>query len=176
MEPSKTTFLGIASMTSTGYISRVELTTPLAEVSITWNLTSTGDKGVSMLRNMFKSKIHRATVTHADIDYEGSVTIDADLLKAANLRVYEHVHVWNITNGNRIETYVLEGAPGSGVICINGAAAHQNSPGDIVIISSFASYEESELRKFEPTVVLVDRDNKIVNPTYAETPGPLKAV
>lgn len=128
-----------------------------------------------MLRTMFKSKIHRATVTHADLDYEGSVTIDADLMKAANLLAHEHVHVWNITNGNRIETYVIEGPPGSGVVCINGAAAHQNRPGDLVIISSFASYDEKELERYEPTVVLVDADNRIVDPEYTETPGPLKA-
>ena len=129
-----------------------------------------------MLRSMFKSKIHRATVTHADLDYEGSVTIDADLLEAANIRVHEHVHIWNITNGNRIETYVLEGPKGSGVICINGAAAHQNRPGDLVIITSFASLDEKELENFEPKVVLVDDKNKIVNPSHKETPGPLRAI
>ncbi len=129
-----------------------------------------------MFRTMFKSKIHRATVTHADLDYEGSVTIDADLMKAANFRAHEHVHVWNITNGNRIETYVIEGPPGSRVVCINGAAAHQNRPGDLVIISSFASYDEKELEAYEPTVVLVDEENRIVDPEYTETPGPLKVI
>ena len=129
-----------------------------------------------MRRTMFKSKIHRATVTHADLDYEGSVTIDADLLETANILPHEHVHIWNITRGTRIETYALEGPRGSGVICINGAAAHQNSPGDLVIIATFAGYDEAELAAYEPTVVLVDRDNKIIDSAHAETPGPLKAV
>jgi aspartate 1-decarboxylase len=125
-----------------------------------------------MQRTMFKSKIHRATVTHADLDYEGSVTIDADLLKAANLMAYEHVHIWNITRGTRIETYTLEGKAGSGIICINGAAAHQNRPRDLVIIASFGIYDDSELADYEPTVVLVDEHNRIVKPRYQETPGP----
>ncbi|MBN2341735.1 MAG: aspartate 1-decarboxylase [Deltaproteobacteria bacterium] len=129
-----------------------------------------------MQRTMFKSKIHRATVTHADLDYEGSVTIDADLLHAADILPHEHVHVWNVTRGTRIETYALEGPSGSGVVCINGAAAHQNEPGDLVIICTFGTYDAAELRNYEPTVVLVDEDNRIVNPEYVETPGPLRAV
>ena len=129
-----------------------------------------------MQRTMFKSKIHRATVTHADLDYEGSVTIDANLLEAADIMANEHVHIWNITRGTRIETYTLEGPAGSGVICINGAAAHQNKPGDLVIIASFAAYSQEELEKYEPTVVLVDEQNRIKDPEYAETPGPLRAI
>ena len=129
-----------------------------------------------MQRTMFKSKIHRATVTHADLNYEGSVTIAADLLEAANILPHEHVHIWNITRGSRIETYTLEGPAGSGLICINGAAAHLNKPGDLVIIASFASYDEAELERYEPTVVLVDDKNQIVNPAYGETPGPFTAV
>lgn len=125
---------------------------------------------------MFKSKIHRATVTHADLDYEGSVTIDADLLEAASLLPHEHVHIWNITRGTRIETYTLEGPRGSGVICINGAAAHQNSPGDLVIIASFAGYTEEEMKTYKPTVVLVDSHNRIIDPKHREIPGPLKAI
>jgi aspartate 1-decarboxylase len=125
---------------------------------------------------MFKSKIHRATVTHADLDYEGSVTIDVDLLEAANIREYEMVHVWNITRGSRIETYAIKGPAKSGVICINGAAAHLNKPKDVVIIATFASFDEKELASYAPTVVLVDGNNKIVNGSYAETPGPLRAV
>ena len=128
-----------------------------------------------MQRTMFKSKIHRARVTHADLDYEGSVTIDADLLEAANILVHEHVHVWNITRGTRIETYAIDGPRGSGVICINGAAAHHNKPGDIVIIASFAAYDSKELRDYKPTVVLVDADNKMVTDAHVETPGPLRA-
>ena len=129
-----------------------------------------------MQRFMFKSKIHRCTVTHADLDYEGSVTIDADLLKAANILPNEHVHIWNITRGTRIETYTLEGPSGSGVICINGAAAHQNKPGDLVIIATFAGIDESELENYEPKVILVDKKNRVTSPDHAETPGPLRAV
>ena len=81
-----------------------------------------------MRRTLFKSKIHRATVTHADLDYEGSVTIDGDLMRAANILPYERVHIWNVTNGSRLETYALEGPAGSGVICVNGAAAHHARP------------------------------------------------
>jgi aspartate 1-decarboxylase len=129
-----------------------------------------------MQRTMFKSKIHRATVTHADLDYEGSVTIDSDLLRAADIMPHEHVHIWNVTQGTRIETYALEGPAGSGVVCINGAAAHQNNPGDLVIIATFGTYDEAELKRYEPTVVLVDENNRIVQSRYTETPGPLRAV
>jgi aspartate 1-decarboxylase len=125
---------------------------------------------------MFKSKIHRATVTHADLEYEGSVTIDNDLLEAANILPHEHVHIWNITRGTRIETYTLQGPAGSGVICINGAAAHQNKPGDLVIICTFAGYDEAELETYEPKVVLVDEKNGIKSPDYSETPGPLRII
>jgi len=125
---------------------------------------------------MFKSKIHRGTVTHADLDYEGSVTIDASLMRAADIMPHEAVHVWNITRGTRVQTYAIEGPPGSGVICVNGAAAHQNSPGDLVIIATFAEYEAEELADYRPAVVLVDRENRIVEADHAETPGPLRAV
>lgn len=129
-----------------------------------------------MRRTMFKSKIHRGTVTHADLDYEGSVTIDASLMRAADVLPHEAVHVWNITRGTRVQTYAIEGPPGSGVICVNGAAAHQNSPGDLVIVATFAEYEAEELAGYRPTVVLVDRKNRIVEADHAETPGPLRAV
>jgi aspartate 1-decarboxylase len=129
-----------------------------------------------MKRVMFKSKIHRATVTHADLEYEGSVTIDADLLRAADILCHEKVNIWNVTRGTRIETYALTGPAGSGVVCINGAAAHQNQPGDLVIIATFAEYDEAELKTYEPTVVLVDRRNRIMDEHYRETPGPLRAV
>ncbi len=129
-----------------------------------------------MQRTMFKSKIHRAKVTHADLEYEGSVTIDADLLHAADILPHELVHIWNVTRGTRIETYALEGPAGSGVVCINGAAAHQNQPGDRVIIATFGAYAEKEISTHRPKVVLVDDDNRIVNPVYAETPGPLRVV
>lgn len=129
-----------------------------------------------MRRTLFKSKIHRATVTHADLDYEGSVSIDEDLLEAADIMEYEAVHVWNITRGSRIQTYALRGERGSGVICINGAAAHLNEPGDLVIIATFAELEESEARTHEPTVVLVDRANKIVAKDAVEVAGPARRV
>ena len=99
-----------------------------------------------MKLNMFKSKIHRATVTHADLEYEGSVTIDLDLLEAAQILPFEAVHVWNVTRGTRLITYALEGPRGSGAICVNGAAAHLNSPGDLVIIATFAEMTAEEAR------------------------------
>src|SRR6478735_4073392 len=125
-----------------------------------------------MRRILFKSKIHRATVTQADLDYEGSVTIDAELLRAADILPYEKVHIWNRTNGSRLETYALEGAAGSGVICVNGAAAHHAQPGDIVIIATFAeAADEVEARAWTPKVVHVDAQNRIV-PIAGEIPGP----
>ncbi len=129
-----------------------------------------------MRRTFFKSKIHRATVTQADLDYEGSVSIDEDLLEAAGLWEYEAVHIWNITRGTRLQTYAIKGARGSGVICINGAAAHLNRPGDLVILATFAEMEESEARAFKPTVVLVDRQNKIVSKDVVEVAGPARRV
>lgn len=114
-----------------------------------------------MYRKMFKSKIHRATVTDADLNYEGSVTIDKALLEAADLLPYEKVAIWNVTTGQRIETYTLLGPENSGTICINGAAAHKFNKGDLVIIASFASYSEKELEKYKPTVIFVDENNKI---------------
>lgn len=126
-----------------------------------------------MLRTIFKSKIHRATVTHADLDYEGSVTVDSGLLRAADLRPYEQVHVWNVTRGTRLTTYVLEGPAGSGVVCVNGAAAHHNRPGDLVILASFAEMTPEEVAAHRPTVVLVDDRNRIVGP-IEEIPGPAR--
>jgi aspartate 1-decarboxylase len=125
-----------------------------------------------MRRTLFKSKIHRATVTQADLDYEGSVTIDAALMRAADFLPYEKVHIWNRTNGARLETYALEGPEGSGTICVNGAAAHLARPGDVVIIATFAEVEsEEEARAWKPTVVHVDAQNHIV-PLAGEVPGP----
>jgi aspartate 1-decarboxylase len=129
-----------------------------------------------MRRTLFKSKIHRATVTHADLDYEGSVSIDQDLLDAAGILEYEAVHVWNITRGTRLQTYAINGERGSGIICINGAAAHLNRPGDLVILATFAEMEEVEARAWKPTVVLVDRDNKIVQTDATEVAGPARRV
>src|SRR5690242_3280063 len=123
-----------------------------------------------MRRTLFKSKIHRATVTHADLEYEGSVSIDEDLLEAAEILEYEAIHVWNITRGTRLTTYAIKGERGSGIVCINGAAAHLNKPGDMVILATFAEFDESEARTFKPTVVLVDRANKIVEKDAVEVP------
>lgn len=125
-------------------------------------------------RSLFKSKIHRATVTHADLDYEGSLTIDADLMNAADIVPYEEVHVWNVTRGTRLSTYAIQGERGSGVICINGAAAHHNRPGDLVIIATFAQVAEEHARNHWPTVVLVDEKNRIKEPARAEVPGPAR--
>jgi aspartate 1-decarboxylase len=124
-----------------------------------------------MNRRLFWSKIHRATITHADLHYEGSCTIDADLMKAARLLPHEELHVWNITRGTRLVTYAMEGPRGSGVICINGAAAHGNQPGDMVILASFADMSEEEAREHQPTVVRVGPKNEILE-IRAETPGP----
>ena len=125
-----------------------------------------------MIRTLFKSKIHRATVTQADLHYEGSITIDADLLDAADLVEHEKVAVWNVTRGSRIETYTLAGGRSTGVICVNGAAAHHFEPGDLVIIASWAQVDEADVPDWKPTVVLVDGDNKIVDPNLVEVPGP----
>ncbi|TSC28431.1 aspartate 1-decarboxylase [Corallococcus sp. Z5C101001] len=129
-----------------------------------------------MRRILFKSKIHRATVTQADLDYEGSVTIDRDLLKAADILPFEKVAVWNVTRGTRLETYALEGESGSGVICINGAAAHLNQPGDLVILATFAEVEESELAHWKPKVVFVDGKNRAVPGITEEIPGPARRI
>lgn len=114
-----------------------------------------------MRRTLMKSKLHRATVTMADLDYVGSITIDRDLMDAADLLPHERVQVLDVTNGARLETYVIEGEPGSGTIGINGAAAHLVHPGDVVLIVSFAEFEEDEARTWEPTVVLVDAENRV---------------
>ena len=132
--------------------------------------------GSEMRRSIFKSKIHRATVTQADLDYEGSVTIDEGLMEAANICDYEMVHIWNITRGTRLQTYAIRGERGSGVICINGAAAHLMKPKDMVIIATFAEMEEAEARSFKPTVVLVDAENKPVDKNLVEIPGPARRV
>ena len=113
-----------------------------------------------MKRTLLKSKIHRATVTDANLAYEGSVTIDPELLEAADIVVYERVEIYDITNGARLSTYAILGKPGAGEICINGAAAHLVNPGDLVIIASYAEYEESEINLHEPRLILVDHQNR----------------
>lgn len=114
-----------------------------------------------MIRTLLKSKIHRATVTEANIEYEGSVTIDRDLMEAADLLPYERVDIWNCTNGNRLTTYVIEGERGGRQICVNGAAAHLMKPGDLVIIASWAEMPDADARDFESKRVFVDHENRI---------------
>lgn len=110
---------------------------------------------------ILKSKIHRATVTEANIHYVGSITIDETLIKAANLVEFEKVHVLNINNGERIETYVIRGKKGSGTICLNGAAARKFVPGDIVIIASYAMIDFEDAKNFKPSLVFPDSSNKL---------------
>ena len=114
-----------------------------------------------MILNMLKCKLHRATVTEADLDYEGSITIDRDLIDQAGLLLYEQVDVLDITNGHRLATYVIEGKRGSGKICINGAAAHLVKKGDMVIICAYTQMNENEAMSFEPTILLLDLQNKV---------------
>jgi aspartate 1-decarboxylase len=116
-----------------------------------------------MQRTMLKSKIHRATVTECDLNYVGSITIDPDLLEAADVREHEQVHVVDVDNGARFETYTMAGARGSGEMILNGAAARLVQPGDTVIVISYASYSEPELDRYEPRVVHVDRRNRIID-------------
>ncbi|MCX8071125.1 MAG: aspartate 1-decarboxylase [Candidatus Binatia bacterium] len=112
------------------------------------------------MRTMLRGKIHRATVTAAELHYEGSVTIDAELLELADILPYERVDIWNVTNGERFSTYAIAGQRGSGVVCINGAAAHKARKGDIVIIAAFATVGEDEARSWQPRCVFVDERNR----------------
>lgn len=130
---------------------------------------------MSVRLHVFRAKIHRATVTHADVDYEGSVTISGELMDASGIHEYEQVHIWNVTRGTRLVTYALRGDDGSGVICINGAAAHLAKPGDKVILATFAEIDESLAADWKPKVVLVDDLNQIKNGDYAELAGPQRA-
>jgi len=116
---------------------------------------------VLMQREMLKSKIHRVTVTEAELYYEGSITVDKDLLEAADILPYEKVQVLNFNNGSRLDTYTIEGAAGSGTICLNGPAARFGSVGDEIIIVSYVHLPEESAKKFKPKVVMVDKKNKI---------------
>jgi aspartate 1-decarboxylase len=111
--------------------------------------------------NMLKCKIHRATVTHAELHYEGSIAIDGLLLDASGIREYEQIHAWNINNGKRFVTYALRAEEGSGIISVNGSAAHRAQPGDLIIIAAFAQLSEAEVEQFQPTLVYVDAKNAI---------------
>ena len=122
-----------------------------------------------MRRTLLKSKIHRATVTEADLHYEGSITVDPDLLEAADILHHEQVDVLNITNGSRLTTYAIPGPRGTGEICINGAAAHLVSKGDMVIIVSYADFDEAELADYQPRVILVDQNNQPLRHSRAVT-------
>lgn len=126
-----------------------------------------------MTISVLKSKLHRAVITQAELNYIGSVTIDADLMEAAGLYEYEHVHIVNVNSGSRIETYVIEGERGSGVICLNGAAARSGQRGDHVIIMSYADMTPEELEQHAPMVVFVDEDNKPVKIASYERHGKL---
>ena len=114
-----------------------------------------------MIRTLLKSKIHRATVTEANLEYEGSITIDRDLLRAADILPYERVEVYDCTNGARLATYAIEGAPGSGEICVNGAAAHLVKPHDVVIVCSYAQADEAECAGWKARRVFVDARNRV---------------
>ena len=122
---------------------------------------------------MLEGKIHRATVTQAELNYVGSITVDEALLGAAGIREYQKVQVVNINNGNRIETYTIAGEKDSGVICLNGAAARHFSPNDLVIIMAYASYNEKDLENYSPKVVFVDDENKIKKISSYEKHGTL---
>ena len=123
------------------------------------------------LRTMLRAKIHRAVVTAADLDYEGSLTIPPELLELSGIQQYEAVHVWNVSRGTRFETYAIGGVPGAEDICVNGAAAHLAGIGDLIIIAAFAHIPESQLSSFHPTIVFVDQHNRAVR-VGQETPGP----
>ena len=119
------------------------------------------------LRTVMNSKIHRATVTEADINYIGSITIDEELIEAANISEWEKIEVLNITNGSRLETYVILGERGSGEICINGAAAHLVKPGDLVILVTYKTIEEEKINQHLPTIIHVNGRNEIIDIDYA---------
>lgn len=116
-----------------------------------------------MQRTMLKSKLHRVHVTHSELNYEGSCAIDETLLEAADIREYQQIDIYNITNGERFTTYAIRAQHNSGTISINGAAAHKANPGDLLIIATYAAYTELELEKFKPLLVYVDADNRIID-------------
>ena len=115
-----------------------------------------------MQRTMLKSKLHRVRVTHSELHYEGSCAIDETLLEAADIREYQQIEIYNVTNGERFTTYAIRAERDSGIISVNGAAAHKANPGDIVIIATYAVYNEIELQKYAPQLVYVDEHNRIV--------------
>ena len=127
-----------------------------------------------MILTMLKSKIHRAVITHAKLNYVGSITIDKSLMEKSHILEYEKVQIVDIDNGNRFETYAIAGDAGSGVMCINGAAARCVQPGDKIIIMTFCQINEEEAKKFKPTVVFIDETNTVVEIAHYEIPGEIK--
>ena len=120
-----------------------------------------------MQLNMLNAKIHRANVTQAELHYEGSCAIDGDLLDLSGIREYEQIHIYNVNNGERFSTYAIRGEEGSGVISINGAAAHRAQPGDIIIICAYGVYDAAEAAAHKPTLVYVDRQNKVTHTKHS---------
>jgi aspartate 1-decarboxylase len=124
-------------------------------------------EGTVMQRTMLKSKLHRVTVTHSELHYEGSCAIDETLLDAADIHEYEQIQIYNVTNGERFTTYAIRAARDSGIVSVNGAAAHKANPGDLVIIATYATYNELELARYAPELVYVDADNRILDTRQA---------
>jgi aspartate 1-decarboxylase len=125
-----------------------------------------------ILRKVLRCKIHRARITHADLHYEGSITIPPELMQAAGLAEYEAVCIWDVTNGNRLETYAIMGKPGENFICMNGAAAHLVRPNDLVIIAAFQQIDDQQIANYKPKLVFVDENNQIKDLNRKEVPGP----
>lgn len=121
------------------------------------------ERGIDMQRTMLKSKLHRVTVTHSELHYEGSCAIDQNLLDAADIKEYQQIDIYNVNNGERFTTYAISAERGTGIISVNGAAARKASAGDLLIIATYASYNEIELAKFEPDLIYVDALNRIMN-------------
>lgn len=124
-----------------------------------------------MQLRMFKSKIHRATITQADLHYKGSLTLDKDLMEAAGMLPYEEIHVLNINTGARFTTYIIEGERGSGTVCLNGAAARLGAPGDMIIALTYCTMSAEEARVWQPTCVHVDKHNHIIEVVHGDAPG-----
>jgi len=120
-----------------------------------------------MQRTLLRAKLHRVTCTHSELDYEGSVAVDGRLLDAADIREYERVDIYNVRNGERFSTYAIRAQEGSGIISVNGAAAHKASPGDLLIIAAYGVFEEKELALFKPRLVYVDAQNRITHTRHA---------
>ncbi len=120
-----------------------------------------------MQLTLLKTKLHRACVTHSELEYEGSCAIDSHLLEAAGIHEYEQIHIYNVANGERFTTYAIRAEAGSNIISVNGAAAHKATPGDRIIICAYTTLDEKEVAKFKPTLVYLDENNKIINTRHA---------